>query len=121
MNNTGNIEQEAGALSNLSVELGTTSDEHFKREFMCTFAISEKEKILNELAIRYHDECEAYDRTICTGGIKHGAIMPCNYREIGIISENAKNVLKKLLELEIASNHGITKRELMKEIARIDR
>lgn len=116
-----NEKLEAGLASDLNRELGTTSDEYFKREYMCTFAISEKEKILNELALRYHDECEAYDRTVCTGGIKHGAIMPANYREMGMIGENAKNVLKKLLELEVAFNRGITKRELMKEISRIDR
>ena len=118
---TENNAQSAECLSRLTAELGTTSDEHFKHEYLCTFAVSEKEKILNELAVRYHDECEAYDRTVCTGGIKHGAIMPSNSREMGMIGENSKNVLKKLLELEVAFNHGITKRELMKEISRIDR
>lgn len=118
---TENNTQAAECLSHLTAELGMTSDEHFKHEYLCTFAVSEKEKTLNELAIRYIDECETYDRTVCTGGIKHGTIMPSDYREMGIISENAKNVLKKLLALEVAFNHGITKRELMKEISRIDR
>ena len=113
--------QSAECLSRLTAELGMTSDEHFKHEYLCAFAVSEKEKTLHELAVRYHDVCEAYDRTVCTSGIKHGAIMPSNSRDMGMIGENAKNVLKKLLELEVAFNHGITKRELMKEISRIDR
>jgi len=102
-------------------ELGTTSDEHFKHEYMCTFAISEKEKTLNELAIRYRDECEAYDKTVCTGGMKYGEIMPSNPSEMRLIDKNARNVLKKLLESEVAFNHEINRRELMKEISRIGR
>ena len=38
----------------------------------------------------YHRRCEAYDRTVCTGGFgKGGGIMPATNREYILINSNA--------------------------------
>lgn len=44
----------------------------------------------------YYDDCEAYDRTICTGPIVHGSVIPANYRELGLINRYARQRLKQL-------------------------
>ena len=44
----------------------------------------------------YYDDCEAYDRTVCTGPIIHGSIMPANPRELGLINRYASQRLKQL-------------------------
>jgi hypothetical protein len=70
-----------------------------------------------ELAERYHREAEAYDRTVCTGPIKEGAIMPGNIRELTLINRHA-TALRRQLAKE-AESHGITPAELKAEISRI--
>lgn len=82
-----------------------------------TLFSDEKAAKVRELACRYHQEAEAYDRTICTGPIKHGAVMPIGYKEHALVSKNATALLAKLC-VE-ADAYGISRQELRKEISRI--
>lgn len=71
---------------------------------------TERDNRLHELATRYHTECEAYDRTVCTGPIGQDGIMPANPREMALINSNAHAVLKRLMEK--AAREGIGREEL---------
>ncbi|KVN27004.1 hypothetical protein WJ63_14480 [Burkholderia pyrrocinia] len=44
---------------------------------------------LDTLADEYHRRCEAYDRTVCTGPIRGGEIVPATARELMIINRHA--------------------------------
>lgn len=72
-------------------------------------------QLLHELAKSYHDETEAYDRSVCTGPIGPDGIIPANHREMGMINMNARDVMHKLTKQ--AEAIGITKSELHKAIA----
>jgi hypothetical protein len=50
---------------------------------------------LRELALEYHQKCEEYDRSVCTGPVINGSIIPMGY-EIGLVNKNAMRVLKEL-------------------------
>lgn len=52
---------------------------------------------LDELAEEYHRRCEAYDRVVCTGPIREGAIMPATSRERVLISRHARELRAELL------------------------
>jgi hypothetical protein len=77
----------------------------------------ETNKDLIELAIRYHRETEAYDKTVCTGPVVDGVIYPSNSKERGLININAKKT-RKLIEQEAAAKN-IDRKELMHEIRRM--
>jgi hypothetical protein len=51
---------------------------------------------LDELARTYHEETEAYDRSVCTGPEGRDGIMPANSREQALISANARRVFEVL-------------------------
>jgi len=65
----------------------------FESEYLGLPYTPTKEEIrLRELAEEYHRTCEDYDRTICTGPIKDGAIMPAHGAEVSAISRHAQAV-----------------------------
>jgi hypothetical protein len=66
--------------------------------FTQEWAPTEHELKAYELAERYHAETEAYDRTVCTGPIRDGSIMPRDYREFGLVNRNAMKVRKQIME-----------------------
>ena len=80
------------------------------------FELTDKDRKLHELAMRYHAECEAYDRTVCTGPVREGFILPMGPREMGLINRNAREVLARILSEAYAT--GIGRSELLKEISR---
>lgn len=80
------------------------------------FRPTERERTLYELARRYHDECEAYDRTVCTGPVIDGAILPATPHERALVIRNAANVRRSLIAS--ADLFGITAAELHRAIAR---
>ena len=84
-------------------------------EYLCEFRITERDRLIFDLATRYHDECEAYDAIVCTGRGRYGA-MPVNSHEMALINRNAIAV-KKRIYLE-AEQRGISKDEIRKAIAR---
>jgi len=65
---------------------------------------------LQALAEEYHRRTEEYDRTVCTGPIRNGGIMPATSREHGLIEQNARNVFKELARRAAAI--GIWRRQL---------
>lgn len=69
----------------------------------------------HELAVKYHYECETFDRTVCTGPVVRGSIMPANARELGIIGMHAKDVLHRIMRE--ADSHGIDRAYMRKVIA----
>lgn len=76
----------------------------------------ERDNRPHELAARYHKECEAYDRTVCTGPIGQDGIMPANPREMRLINLHAHAVLKLLAEE--AAQEGTERKELSRAIGR---
>jgi hypothetical protein len=40
--------------------------------------------------LTYYETCEAYDRSVCTGPIFHGGILPATRRERALINQNAQ-------------------------------
>ena len=95
----------------LSEGLGVT-----RADFECEWTPTEKDNKLHELAKRYHDETEAYDRTVCTGPIVHGSIQPYGGRQTVLITQNARQVFLRI-EAE-AARHGISKAEMWRAIGR---
>lgn len=63
-----------------------------------------------KLAAEYHESTEAFDRTVCTGPIVHGAIQPANYYEYSRIAEYARSERRRALEQ--AERLGISRAEL---------
>lgn len=51
---------------------------------------------LGELADEYHRRCEEFDRTVCTGPIRGGEIMPATDRERMIINRYASTLREEL-------------------------
>jgi hypothetical protein len=52
---------------------------------------------LYDLAEEYHQRTEQYDRTICTGPIRHGGIIPWTAEQRAAINRHAKKVLKEMV------------------------
>src|SRR5882672_10890213 len=47
---------------------------------------------LQALALEYHRRTEQFDRSVCTGPVRNGAIMPANAHESALINRHAKTV-----------------------------
>ena len=88
--------------------------DHMQQEWVPT----EKDHRLHELAKRYHDKTEAYDRTVCTGPILHGSIQPASSRELVLINSNAHKVWRQIEEE--AARHGITQDEMWRAITKAE-
>lgn len=86
-------------------------------EYLCEWKPTERDRKMDELAKRYHTECEAYDRTVCTGPVCHGSIMPATYREMALVNLNARSVRKRIEEE--ARVECITREELAQAICRL--
>ena len=72
---------------------------------------------LYELAAEYERRCEAFDRTVCTGGVdERGSVRPGDARELGIINRHARGVWDELMARAPAL--GFTRDELRCEIRR---
>lgn len=68
----------------------------FQREYLGVWTPSREEKRLRELAREYHERTEAYDRTICTGPIVRGGIMPATPEQHALINRHAGTVRDEL-------------------------
>lgn len=66
------------------------------------------------LAKRYHETCEAYDLTVCTGPVVDGSVMPVSSAERMLVNQNAYRVLRQLQEE--AERLGISNQQLHKAI-----
>lgn len=54
------------------------------------------ERKLRELAEEYYRRTEDFDRTVCSGPIVRGCIMPANGREVSLINRYARLVNDEL-------------------------
>jgi hypothetical protein len=52
---------------------------------------------LFDLAEEYHFRTEAYDRTVCTGPIRHGGIMPITGEERSLVNRHARSVMQEMV------------------------
>lgn len=77
-------------------------------------AVTERQKKLIELASRYHELTEAYDRTVCTGPIVNGSIEAMSAIESALCSRNAQMVLRDIQRQ--AAAHEIDAEELQRAI-----
>lgn len=78
-------------------EFAALAGSAFRREYLgVPPQETDDERKLRELAEEYHRRTEAYDRTICTGPIKRGAIMPATAWEGSQINRHAKAVRDEL-------------------------
>lgn len=95
------------------------NESNFQKLYQSNFEITPRDRKLHEFAKRYHENCEAYDRTVCTGGIgPGGGIMPATSRERMLISRYAREMTNQL-ESE-AADDGISRQELVRAIQRYD-
>ena len=76
---------------------------------------TEKELLLEYLAAKYHELCDAYDAKICTTiSERTGEAIPATSEEARLINKNAFEVIELLQKEGIA--FLITKKELMNAI-----
>ena len=59
--------------------------------------ITEQRK-LYDFAKEYHDRCESYDRSVCTGTIGPDGIRPASNHEFVLVNRNAAKVMKDILD-----------------------
>ena len=84
--------------------------------FSCEWTPSEQDNRLYELAKRYHEEAEAYDRTVCTGPVMHGSVMPFDHRELALVNGYAWRLRKQIMTE--AAAHGINAQDMARAIGR---
>ena len=65
--------------------------------------------------MKYHYECESFDRTVCTGRVVRGSILPADARELGLINMHARTVLR--LIMREAEDYGICRADMLRAIA----
>jgi len=71
----------------------------FEQEYLGAFAEpTDTEKQLKRYAVEYQERAEAYDRTVCTGGMNRGAVMPADSYQLGLINKNATKLREELWE-----------------------
>lgn len=85
------------------------SDSEYIREIRGFVPTDDKEP-LRKLAAFYHDECERYDRTVCTGPRTYRGIMPANPDQQRLIQRNADALFSRLVPEAAAK--GFSPKEL---------
>ncbi len=87
----------------------------FERRYLAIpYFPTENEIRLRELAEEYHRRCEEYDRTVCTGPLRNGEVMPADGAELVAINKNAQYVLRRLEKQVVAL--GFDRRQWQKAI-----
>lgn len=69
----------------------------FAHQYLGSFTATERDRVLYEMAEHYHHECEAYDRTVCTGVVGSMGILPRTTREFSLINQHALRVMRRLI------------------------
>lgn len=82
----------------------------YRKRYEQEWCPTEKERRTVELAERYHRETEAYDRTICTGPIRDGSVMPNGSHEMALVNRNAIRVREQIMHA--AAQHGISQQDM---------
>lgn len=89
----------------------------FADQYLCAFRQTPAEMQLHQVAESYVNKTEAYDRTVCTGPIIHGSIQPVTQRERALVNRHALDLLDRLVK---AHSHLFSRKELLREIGRVD-
>lgn len=97
------------------------TENEFTREMQGTWPErNEEDRYLFDLAEEYHRRIEAYDRTVCTGPIRHGGVMPANDKERVLINRNALAMRRELKERAM-HERGIDNHKVVKAIQEYNR
>lgn len=86
-----------------------------KSLFVADFVLTERDLKLRKLARQYVVESESYDRTVCTGPVRNGEVMPMGHRELYMVNRHASRLLDRI----VADNPGFTRDEIMRASARM--
>lgn len=97
----------------LSEELGV---DEYRRQYEQEWRPTEQERKAAELAERYHRETETYDRTVCTGPIRDGSVMPIGPHELALVNRNAIKVRERIMAEAAAA--GISAEDIRRAIGR---
>ncbi len=82
--------------------------------------LSVRDAKLDALARRYHEETEAYDRSVCTGPIANGSSHPANSDEYVLTCTNASDTFLRICG-EAIEETGATVREFRDAVLRVVR
>lgn len=87
--------------------------------YMCDFDLqaTERDQQLQAIAEQYVRETEAYDRTVCTGPIRHGEITPVTTRELALVNRNAQELMLSLCQ----RNPQFTRAEIRHAVHALER
>ena len=88
----------------------------FANLFQTDFTPTESVRRLSVAAEQYVAETEAYDRTVCTGPIKHGSIIPATPREHSLVNRNAMRAMGYLC----TQHPELTRQQILRAISRVD-
>ncbi|WP_417211978.1 hypothetical protein [Acinetobacter venetianus] len=95
------------------IEIDTNA---FAENYLGKWEVNQTDLRLNTLARKYHEMCEAYDRSVCTGKSEFDqCAMPVDYWERMRVSENARKVLKEICEE--AEKEGFTSQQMHNAIS----
>jgi hypothetical protein len=84
---------------------------------MCDFTLTERDQQLQSIAEQYVRETEAYDRSVCTGPIRHGAILPVTAHQRALVIRNAQELM-----LSLCQRHPqFTRAEIRRAVHDLDR
>lgn len=88
----------------------------YAKEYLGTFP--PPDKLLDDLAREYHERCEAYDRTVCTGPVGRDGILPGGPGEFALINKNAHGVLTELIRR--GEEQGRKRNDIVQAIQKYD-
>lgn len=93
----------------------------FERTLLCEpHPASADECRLHEMAKEYHKRTEAFDRTVCTGPIRDGQIMPASGHQQLLISSNAAALRQEIWDRERGKMDNAVFEDFIKAIQRFD-
>ncbi len=96
----------------------SSHNDTFTTDYLCDFSCPKLQEIyLHSLAEEYHQRTEEHDRSVCTGPIKNGEILPATDDEMKSIVHNALSI-KQELKIRAYREHGIDGSTLEKAIQR---
>lgn len=88
----------------------------FQKLYLGTWKLTGRDRQLHRIAKHYHEACEAYDLTVCTGRILRGHIMPANNWEFVQINQHAIKILKSCHDK--GARAGFSKTEINRAIGK---